>query len=103
MATVNQDGVTSTWNVDARQALESRQGLSQPTSLRFIDATDLLVTNQSQQQKIHTSASWELVTTIGSADGDSPFADRILAIDFHPSEPILAVGGARLLELAKSI
>lgn len=37
--------------------------------------------------------SWELERVIGSPDGESPFADRITALDFSPDGELLVVGG----------
>lgn len=37
--------------------------------------------------------TWEWERTIGSFSGESPFADRVTAIDFSPDGTVLAVGG----------
>ena len=56
-----------------------------PSELLYFDNTDLLA--------IDTQPTWKLEREIGDASEKSPFADRVLALDFSPDGKLLATGG----------
>lgn len=68
-----------------------------PTSGQLIASGDRCVliqgTNGLTQAFVARPRLWSLRQTIGATTGPSPFADRVLSIDVHPSGKLLATGG----------
>lgn len=52
-----------------------------------------VITNDGRSATWDLATHWELASTLGSVNGDSPFADRITALAFSPDGTRLAVGG----------
>ncbi|MCR9210661.1 MAG: hypothetical protein NXI28_20735, partial [bacterium] len=68
-----------------------------PTDGQLIASGDRCVlirgSNGEPQAFVAPSRSWSLRQTIGATTGPSPFANRVLSIDVHPSGKLLATGG----------
>lgn len=68
-----------------------------PTDGQLIASGDRCVlirgSNGEIQAFVAPSRSWSLRQTIGATTGPSPFANRVLSIDVHPSGKLLATGG----------
>ncbi|KLU02048.1 High-affnity carbon uptake protein Hat/HatR [Rhodopirellula islandica] len=68
-----------------------------PTDGQLIASGDRCVlirgTNGETQAFVAPPRSWSLRQTIGASTGPSPFANRVLSIDVHPSGKLLATGG----------
>ena len=44
-------------------------------------------------QRVRVTEGWSLARTVGSVRGESPFSDRVTALDFSPDGQMLAAGG----------
>ena len=98
VAAAGDSGVISLYNADNGRAGD-RFTIPQITApntviaLKFLDDNRLLVASNTGCFIWPIQAEWKLERTIGSNNDDSPFAGRILALQFSADGKSLAVGG----------
>ncbi|QDT48564.1 Chromosome partition protein Smc [Symmachiella dynata] len=101
LITVSDNNTVQTWNAESGTALESFHGHQGPVTAVALTATgDILSASADNTIKVwDRNPSWKIVGRLGaSADeplnvSQSPFADRILALDFSSDGSKLATGG----------
>ena len=61
--------------------------------LALLSGGRLALAGGSRRRPLSASAAWSLANTIGTGDENSPFEDRVIALDFSPDGEWLATGG----------
>jgi WD40 repeat protein len=101
LATAGDDGLINLWDTAAGKPLDTLRGHAAPvSSLRFLEGGSLLSGSADQTAVLwETRPSWKLVARLGAKPdnpldvSESPFADRVLCLDFSPDGTQLATGG----------
>jgi len=93
--TLGIDGRIQSWSTqDGQRAYELKAGGRLAKHMTLLSNGHLaLAGGSSEMVVISASAPWSLANTIGTGDEDSPFEDRIIALDFSPNGEFLATGG----------
>jgi WD40 repeat protein len=71
------------------------EGVNGPCKLMFLDRWLLAISpgNADAAKVWDLAGKWQLAKTIGSVDGDSPFIDAVVSLDFSPDGDYLVTGG----------
>jgi WD40 repeat protein len=94
MATVNDSGTVQTWGAQTGKAFDVyRISNGIPASVALDSTGHLLIAQSESVKEWSLNPAWKLERTIGSANGESPFADRVNSVRFSPNGKLLATGG----------
>lgn len=95
------DGTVVVFDAETGRMIERLEGLptgvnrlrfQDPWLLAFADSADDVAANETFAAW-NLEGGWKLEKVIGSPDGESPFVDRVTALDFSPDGKHLIVGG----------
>jgi WD40 repeat protein len=95
IATAGDDAVVHTWSSEKGAAGEMVEDGSAPLVGVAFAGSDRVVacTAAAPPAILKPSSTWKLVRTIGNSDSTSPFADRVVSLDFSPDGHQLITGG----------
>jgi len=94
LATADDAGTVHTWMADSGRAIDVCHGThGAVTAVRFASPKKLEAISGGNLLQWALLPSWSLERTIGSASGDSPFADRVNSVRFSHDGRLLATGG----------
>jgi WD40 repeat protein len=100
LATMSADRRLHTWNGESGVPFDvlphdgTMQTSAPPAGVSFVDNTHVLATRAAGRIALwNLNPGWKLERTIGGAEPDSPFVDRVNAVRFSPDGKVLAAGG----------
>ena len=101
LATISTDLRLHTWGADSGapfdvlpQAGTMVQTSAVPAAVSFVDDSHVLSSRAPGRIALwNLNPAWTLERTIGGAEPDSPFVDRVNAVRFSPDGKLLAAGG----------
>ena len=95
LVTAGDDKQAHTWSAESGAAVDvSKAQQSAVTAVAFTSASEVVTVAANRSAVVwDLSVAWKLERTIGSADGPSPFEDRICALAFSHDGRLLATGG----------
>jgi WD40 repeat protein len=92
---IAENGAISTWTASQGQ-LVITNGLINDGHAAMVPVDHhglYIMSAEGSIRMVKIVPTWSLIHTIGSADGESPFSDRVTAVCFSPDSTELAVGG----------
>jgi len=93
LAAACEDGQVAIWAAETGVALETVAAGTDAPVVAFANGSALLALSEGKLRAWKTGPAWKLEQVIGSAQGDSVFADRVNAVRFSPDGLLLATGG----------
>jgi WD40 repeat protein len=95
LAIAGDNGLVQLYSAESGAAVDILTGVGDVVSATTYLHDNTLVTAAKNKSIVHwnTQAPWSLVSTIGSIDDPTVFADRVISLDFSPDGKLLAAAG----------
>lgn len=90
----DESGQLKSWDLETAAPVESFDtGEVAISHATMVPSGALVLVGENRIRVIQQGGDWNLTHAIGTPDGESPFVDRVTALDFDPSGQRLAIGG----------
>jgi len=93
IAAMLSDGSLNVWAMASGIPIEEVGGAASPTTTLTPASDGTFIASKAVTLTTSAAPHWVLERTLGGAQADSPFADRLNAVRFSPDGKTLAVGG----------